>query len=165
MLSRLHSFFEQEKLSKEIETQSHTIEFYEADIEFELENSTHIRRWLIDLVEEEKCGVEKIQYIFCSDEYLLNINKQYLDHDYYTDIITFPLNKSTSAIQSDIYISIDRVQENAKSYDVTTTHELYRVIAHGLLHLCGYGDATDDEKKTMRGKEDYYLEKLESAAS
>jgi len=142
---------------------THKIDFYEADIEYQLENSDKIRQWLTDLVTEEKCGIEKIQYIFCSDEYLLNINNQYLDHDYYTDIITFPLNNSTSAIQSDIYISVDRVADNAKSYDVTTTQELHRVIAHGMLHLCGYGDATDDEKKTMRGREDYYLGKLDSA--
>jgi len=140
--------------------QDHKIEFHQADIDYLLENPVRIRQWLTDLVAEERCGVEKIQYIFCTDEYLLGINKQYLDHDYYTDIITFPLNNSTTAIQSDIYISIDRVADNAKSYSVTTNQELYRVIAHGLLHLCGYGDATDDEKKTMRSREDYYLEKL-----
>lgn len=144
----------------ENETPNHKIEFYEADIEFQLDSPDKIRQWLTDLVAEEKCGIQKIQYIFCTDEYLLGINKQYLDHDYYTDIITFPLTSSKTAIQSDIYISIDRVADNAKSYDVATAQELYRVIAHGLLHLCGYGDATDDEKKMMRGREDYYLGKL-----
>jgi len=143
------------------DSNNHKIEFFEADIEYQLNEPDKVRQWLIDLVAEEECAIEKIQYIFCTDEYLLGINKQYLDHDYYTDIITFPLNNSTTAILSDIYISIDRVADNAKSYEVTTTKELYRVIAHGLLHLCGYGDATDDEKKTMRGREDYYLGKLE----
>lgn len=142
------------------ESNDYNLEFFEADIEYRLENPDTIRMWLLDLVAEEKCGIEKIQYIFCTDDYLLGINKQYLDHDYYTDIITFPLNKSKTAILSDIYISIDRVSENAKSYDVSTSQEIYRVIAHGLLHLCGYGDATEDEKKIMRSREDYYLEKL-----
>lgn len=136
------------------------IEFFEADVSFELHQSEYIRQWLSNLAEEENCGIEKLQYIFCTDEYLLNINKQFLDHDYYTDIITFPFSKSTSAILSDIYISIERVEENAKSFSVSTTHELHRVIAHGLLHLCGYSDFDDKEKSIMREREDYYLNKL-----
>lgn len=147
------------------DSQKDKIEFYEADVKYQLEKPDKICQWLSDLVKEEKCGIEKIQYIFCSDEYLLNINKQYLDHDYYTDIITFPLNNSTSAILSDIYISIDRVKENANSFDVHFIKELHRVMAHGLLHLCGYGDATDEEKKNMRRKEDYYLEKIGSTTN
>ena len=138
----------------------HSIAFFEADIKYQLDRPDDVRQWLTALVKEEKCGIEKIQYIFCSDEYLLGINKQYLDHDFYTDIITFPLNNSKTSIKSDIYISIDRVIENAKSYDVSTIQEFYRVIAHGLLHLCGYGDASEDEKNIMRGREDYYLAKL-----
>jgi rRNA maturation RNase YbeY len=137
-----------------------TIDFFEADIEYQLDRPDDIRLWLTNLVIEEKCGIEKIQYIFCTDEYLLGINKQYLEHDYYTDIITFPINNSKTAIKSDIYISVDRVIENAKSYGVSTTQECYRVIAHGLLHLCGYDDATDDEKKIMRERENYYLDKV-----
>ena len=143
------------------DTTDHNIEFFEADIIYQLDSPEDIRLWLTNLVTEEKCGIEKIQYIFCTDEYLLGINKQYLNHDYYTDIITFPLTKSHTAIQSDIYISIDRVTDNAKSYKVSTTQELHRVIAHGLLHLCGYGDSSDEEKKIMREREDYYLSKLQ----
>ena len=90
-----------------------TIDFFEADIEYQLDRPDDIRLWLTNLVIEEKCGIEKIQYIFCTDEYLLGINKQYLEHDYYTDIITFPINNSKTAIKSDIYISVDRVIENA----------------------------------------------------
>ena len=138
-------------------TTDHNIEFFEADIKYPLDCPEDIRLWLINLVTEEKCGIEKIQYIFCSDEYLLDINKQYLDHDYYTDIITFPHTNSHTAIQSDIYISIERVIDNAKAFKTTTKQELYRVIAHGLLHLCGYGDSNDDEKRIMRTREDYYL--------
>lgn len=136
------------------------IEFFEADIEYQLDRPYYISQWLINIVKEEKCGLEKVQYIFCSDKYLLNINRQYLNHDYYTDIITFPLTKSRTAIQSDVYISIERVIDNAKVYETPTKQELYRVIAHGLLHLCGYGDSNDDEKKIMRSREDYYLTKL-----
>ena len=143
------------------DTIDHNIEFFEADIIYQIDSPEYIRLWLTNLVTEEKCGIEKIQYIFCTDEYLLGINKQYLNHDCYTDIITFPLTKSHTAIQSDIYISIDRVTDNAKSYKVSTTQELHRVIAHGLLHLCGYGDSSDEEKKIMRGREDYYLSKLQ----
>ena len=142
------------------ETTDNIIEFFEADIEYQLQHPNDIRKWLVDLVEEEKCGIQKIQYIFCTDEYLLGINKQYLDHDYYTDIITFPLNNSQSDILSDIYISIERVIDNAQSYKVSADQELHRVIAHGLLHLCGYGDFSDDEKKIMRERENYYLAKL-----
>ena len=143
----------------------HSIEFFEADIEYQLEHLDEIRQWLTDLVSEEKCGIKKIQYIFCTDEYLLGINKQYLNHDNYTDIITFPFTTSRTAIQSDIYISIERVADNAKSYDVSTTQELNRVMSHGVLHLCGFGDATDSDKKTMRAKEDYYLNKLQKRHS
>ena len=141
-------------------TTDHSIEFFEADIDYQLDRPDDIRQWLTNLVSEEKCGIEKIQYIFCTDEYLLGINKQYLNHDYYTDIITFPFTNSLTAIQSDIYVSIDRVVDNAKSYDVSTSQELYRVMAHGVLHLCGYSDASDSDKKTMRAKEDHYLVKL-----
>ena len=137
-----------------------TIEFLEADIEYQIDRPDDIRLWLTNLVSEEKCGIGKIQFIFCTDEYLLGINKQYLEHDYYTDIITFPINNSKTAIKSDIYISVDRVIENAKSYGVSTIQECYRVIAHGLLHLCGYDDATDDEKRIMRERENYYLDKV-----
>ena len=114
----------------------------------------------MDLVSEEKCGLEQVQYIFCSDEYLLDINQQYLNHDYYTDIITFPLNRQKASIVSDIYISVDRIRENALNYAVSFEQELYRVIAHGMLHLCGYQDESEAEIKLMRSKEDHYLQKI-----
>lgn len=134
--------------------------FHCADITFELDSAAQVQQWLEQLATEESCQIEQLQYIFCSDEYLLDINKQYLDHDYYTDIITFPLNADQQALVSDIYISIDRIKDNAQAYKVSFEKELYRVIAHGLLHMCGYGDATDAEKEIMRGKEDYYVAKL-----
>lgn len=109
----------------------------------------------------EKKSVGELNYIFCSDKYLRKINKQYLTHDYFTDIITFP---STTAgekyIGGDIFISIDRVRDNAKTFNVTVNEELYRVMAHGLLHLCGYNDKTEKERKVMRKKESICLKKI-----
>lgn len=99
--------------------------------------------------------VEKVDYIFCSDNYLLEINKKYLQHDYYTDIITFPL--SENPIEANVFISIDRVKENADLYKVTFEHELHRVMAHGILHLLGYNDSTHEEKQIMRQQEDSLL--------
>lgn len=100
--------------------------------------------------------VDYINYIFCSDDYLLNINQEYLQHDYYTDIITF--DYSESIISSDIFISIDRISENARKNSVTLQSELQRVIIHGALHLVGYKDKTQAEKIVMTQKEDFYLE-------
>lgn len=99
--------------------------------------------------------IEQVNYIFCSDAYLLKINKDYLAHDYYTDIITFPY--SYQPIKSDIYISIDRVAENADTETVSFRHELHRVLVHGLLHMCGYDDQDSDATAIMRQKEDQYL--------
>jgi len=107
------------------------------------------------LAEKEEKEIGELNYIFCSDEFLLNINKEYLDHDYYTDIITFDYSEERAS--GDIYISLDRVFENSQSYDTTTDKEICRVIAHGLLHLIGYKDKTDEEQELMTAKEDAYL--------
>lgn len=99
-----------------------------------------------------------ISFVFCSDQYLLGINKEFLNHDYFTDIITFDLTpKKQKEIDSEIYISVDRVKENAKSNAVSIVLELNRVIFHGILHLCGYGDKTSSQKKLMTLMEDYFL--------
>ena len=98
-----------------------------------------------------------MNYIFCNDKRLLDINQQYLKHDYYTDIITFNLSEEDNKITGEIYISVDRVKENAELLGLSTAAELHRVIFHGALHLCGYKDKTSGEKVKMRGKEDYYL--------
>lgn len=100
------------------------------------------------------CGVN---YVLCSDEYLLEMNRQYLEHDYYTDILTFDNSESDTEIEGDIFISFERVYENAGSESVSPDQELRRVLAHGVLHLCGYNDHTAEEKANMRKKEDYYL--------
>ena len=111
---------------------------------------------------EEKVDFEEIGYIFCTDEYLLGLNKEFLDHDTYTDILTFTLSGDAQPVISEIYISIDRVKENAQSLDIPFLDELYRVMIHGILHLCKYSDHTHVLKAEMTLKEDYYLNKLRS---
>ena len=108
-----------------------TIEFFEADIEYQLDRLDDIRLWLTNLVIEEKCGIEKVQYIFCTDEYLLGINKQYLEHDYYTDIITFDYCEN-NLISGDIIISIERVLENARKFNADFDTEITNRIAIAL---------------------------------
>ena len=115
--------------------------------------------WLESVCKSESASLHELNYIFCSDSYLLKINQQYLSHDYFTDIITFDHSNNQDEIMGDIYISIDRVQENAKTYKVAFESELFRVIVHGLLHLLGYDDHGDAVKE-MRTKEDSYLSLL-----
>lgn len=132
------------------------INFFQEDITFQLENEENVSRWLEKIAAKEGKNIATLNYIFCSDEYLYHINVEYLDHHTYTDIITFPYVENED-LESDIFISVDRVRENAKQYRVPFDRELYRVIAHGLLHLCGYGDKTDEEKEIMRAKEEECL--------
>ena len=98
--------------------------------------------------------------IFNSDESLLDINKQFLNHDYQTDIITFPIEETETELEAELYISIDRVKENAEDFGITFENELQRVIIHGTLHLCGFGDKSESEEKLMRQKEDEHLNYL-----
>ncbi len=107
------------------------------------------------IASESKKPLDYINFIACSDEFLLTINNNYLQHNYYTDIITFDYSETT--IASDIYISIDRIKENAKEQNVSGLHELHRIIIHGVLHLCGYEDATDEQRAEMTAKENLYL--------
>ncbi|MCO5284905.1 MAG: rRNA maturation RNase YbeY [Chitinophagaceae bacterium] len=108
---------------------------------------------------EEGAEVERVDYIFCVDAYLIELNRAYLNHNTFTDILTFTLSPVGEAITSEIYISVERVRENAGKYGVSFETELHRVMIHGLLHLCGYEDGTPKQKKHMRSKEDYYLGK------
>ncbi|WP_026462388.1 rRNA maturation RNase YbeY [Adhaeribacter aquaticus] len=133
------------------------IEFVSEDIEFQLTNQENITDWLTQLIEEHDYTLEALTYIFCSDDYLHQINIEYLDHDTYTDIITFNNADETGVIESDIFISIDRIKDNAASLGISFEDELHRVMAHGLLHLLGYDDKTPDKKKLMSEKEDYCL--------
>ncbi len=114
------------------------------------------KNWLINLIKNEQKKVGEINYIFCDDEYLLKVNRDFLQHDYYTDIITFDYVKGKT-IAGDIFVSLPRISENAETHSKDFNLELHRVLAHGILHLCGYKDKTEEEIKEMRNKEDYYL--------
>ncbi len=131
------------------------ISFFTEDIKFELDYQVEIDNWLNEAITHERKQIEEINYIFCSDSYLLEINQKYLQHDYYTDIITFPY--SYNPIKSDIYVSIDRIRDNARTNHCDDTIELYRVIIHGLLHMMGYDDTTEQAQQLMTQKENFYL--------
>ena len=133
-----------------------TVNFSYADVRFAFSHKNVIKQTILAIFEQENKTLQSIQYIFCSDEYLLNMNKQFLEHDYYTDIITFDLSEGDETI-GEVYISIDRVVENAVKLEIPWTTELYRVIFHGSLHLCGYKDKTKREISIMRDQEEYYL--------
>ena len=126
-----------------------------------LKDRTRLRQFLVSLFKKEGKKLGDLQYIFCSDDYLLDINRQYLNHDYYTDIITFDLSEKGHPINAEIYISVDRVQDNAREYGNSIKKELHRVIFHGALHLCGYKDKTAAQQKEMRQMEEQYLSKYE----
>ncbi len=126
--------------------------FHFESTDFILENQDKYIEWLISIAESHNNSISSLNYIFCSDDYLLDINKTYLNHDTYTDIITFPY--SYTPVESDIYISIDRIKENATLYKVKLEHELKRVMAHGLLHLLGFDDKSKDDKMKMKDEED-----------
>ena len=135
------------------------IQFFEEDITYKLKNKTKVRQWLIETIVAEGFNLQELTYIFCSDAYLLQINQQYLDHDTYTDIVTFDNSEEEGQITSDIFISIPRIRENAAGFNVTEMDELHRVMVHGVLHLMGYKDKSAADKKKMTQKEDYYLSK------
>jgi len=135
------------------------INFFEEDISFTLKNKTLVKRWITDTILAEGYRLKELNYIFCSDEYLLQINQQYLNHDTLTDIVTFDNSEKPGLITGDIFISIERIQENAMKFKVSETDELHRVIIHGALHLLGYKDKTKTAKAEMTQKEDFYLTK------
>ncbi|RYY86020.1 MAG: rRNA maturation RNase YbeY [Chitinophagaceae bacterium] len=133
------------------------IHFHYIDQLFHFPKRTGLKDFLVKLAKAEGYKVAGVNYIFCDDAYLLEINRSHLNHDTYTDIITFPYNLSGQPIQSEIYISVERVRENAAGFGVPFLEELHRVIFHGLLHLCGYKDKTKADQKAMRSREDYWL--------
>jgi len=120
--------------------------------------STDYKKWLEDLILSEGKKTGEINYIFCDDEYLLKINQDYLQHDYYTDIITFDYVKGKT-ISAEIFVSLQRISDNASTLSRDYEEELRRVLAHGILHLAGYKDKTEEEEKEMRRMEDLYLDK------
>ena len=127
---------------------------YESD--FQLERIEQLSDWISNSITEEKRKEGDIDYIFCSDDYLHKINLDFLDHDTLTDIISFDYSVGKE-LHGDIYISVDRVMENAAEYNVTFEDEMARVMIHGILHYCGYKDKSESDEKLMRSKEDYYL--------
>ncbi|HTB52626.1 MAG TPA: rRNA maturation RNase YbeY [Ferruginibacter sp.] len=134
------------------------IQFFYIDRTITLAKRTELKAFIKNVFKREKKVVTSLTYVFCSDTYLLDINKQFLNHDYFTDIVTFNLSSDKNKIQGEIYISIDRVRDNANLLGVTIKSELHRVIFHGVLHLCGYKDKTLADEKTMRSMEDKYLQ-------
>ena len=135
------------------------IYLHSEDIDFTYPDPEKLETWLKGVAKDENKTTGEISIIFCSDDYLLDLNKKFLNHDYYTDVITFDYSEQ-DIISGDIFISIDRVRENAQIYGQKFIDELNRVIVHGLLHLAGYKDKSEEEQKQMRQKEDFYLKKL-----
>ena len=137
------------------------IRYFSEGIKFDLQGKLANNRWLRFVAEAEAKRIGDVNIIFCSDPYILDVNINYLGHDYYTDIITFDYVEG-DVLSGDLFISIDSVRENASFYGAEFLTELRRVMVHGLLHLIGYDDHTPEEQKVMRSKEDYYLSLRES---
>jgi probable rRNA maturation factor len=127
----------------------------ELEEDFELEQEARTFDWIVETVEAEQKRVHTISYIFCNDDFLYEMNVEHLQHDDLTDVITFPYQ--SDPIEGEVYISIDRIKENAEKYNITWQHELRRVMVHGALHLCGYTDKTEADRTAMTGKENFYL--------
>lgn len=134
-----------------------SIQFFEEDISFKLPHPRKTKSWIDAVIKQEKKASGSINYIFCSDKYLHQINLEYLNHDTLTDIVTFDNSERKGIIDGDIFISIERVRENAGKYGRTFDEELHRVLIHGILHLVGFSDKSAEQKKRMRKKEDAYL--------
>ena len=137
------------------------ISFNNSDVSLVLKKKRVLKSFLTSIFEEEQYQFESVSFVFCSDAYLLPLNRKYLNHDTLTDIITFSLSDVAVPVVAEIYISVERVVENAASLNVPFMEELHRVMIHGILHLCGYSDHLPALKKQMRGKEDYFLSRLQ----
>lgn len=137
------------------------VRYFTQDIDFNYKNRLFNNRWLKMVAGSEVRKLGNINIIFCSDNYILDVNMKYLQHDYFTDIITFDYSENDT-ISGDLFISIDSVRENASFYGTEFSNELHRVIVHGILHLIGYDDHCDEDIKMMRYKEDYYLKLREN---
>lgn len=132
---------------------------FNLETEFDLDNVANKSNWLSSVITNENYKVGEINFIFCDDDFLLKLNQDYLNHNTYTDIISFDYRVGKE-LHGDIYISVDRVKENAKIYEVEFDHELSRVMIHGVLHFCGYKDKTKEEVSAMRDKENFYLSQI-----
>lgn len=138
-----------------------TVHFFAEDVDYKLDNEQDTSLWITKVISDAQHQLNELSYIFCSDDYLLKVNQEYLDHDTFTDIITFDHSESEEEIAGDIFISVDRVKDNSITQGVTFVNELNRVMVHGVLHLLGYLDKTEEEKSEMRQMENTCLALLE----
>ena len=138
------------------------IHFYNQDCNYLPTARLKLRRWIEEVIRREGYTAGEINYIFCSSEFHRNMNRDFIGHDYFTDVITFDYSdlKGEGIVSGDIFIDVDTVADNARIYGATKTHEMLRIIVHGLLHLCGQKDKTPRAEKQMHRKEDYYLAKF-----
>jgi len=133
--------------------------FFSYDIPVSLKNTAPLKHFIESIFRKEMQNLDSISYIFCSDRVILEINKKYLNHDFYTDVITFDLSTGNNGVSADVYISIERVRDNAKQLGITIKSELHRVLFHAALHLCGYNDKNKKDTQIMRKKESALLAK------
>jgi probable rRNA maturation factor len=135
------------------------VHFFSHDIPTSLKNTAHLKHFIELIFKKERHSLDSINYIFCSDWVILEINKKYLNHDFYTDVITFDLSPNNKAISGEVYISIERIRDNAKQLGLSIKSELHRVLFHAALHLCGYNDKKKKDKEIMRKRENDLLAK------
>ena len=135
------------------------VHFFSHDIPTRLKNTADLKHFIESIFKTEMQTLDSINYIFCSDRAILEINKKYLNHDFYTDVITFDLSPNNKAKSAEVYISIERIRDNAKQLGLSIKSELHRVLFHAALHLCGYNDKKKKDKETMRTREDELLAK------
>ena len=135
------------------------VHFFSHDIQMRLKNTANLKHFIEFIFKKELQNLGSINYIFCSDKAILEINKKYLNHDFYTDVITFDLSQDNKAISAEVYISIERIRDNAKQLGLSIKSELHRVLFHAALHLCGYNDKKKKDKEIMRKKENELLAK------
>ena len=133
------------------------IHFFSHDIPTSLKNTTNLKHFIESIFKRERQKLDSINYIFCNDKVILEINKKYLNHDFYTDVITFDLSPDKKAISAEVYISIERIRDNAKQLGLSIKSELHRVLFHAALHLCGYNDKKKKDKEMMRKRENELL--------
>ncbi len=136
------------------------VQFFSADTRGPVLSRTKLKSFIEGIFKKEGKKLKELTYVFCSDEYLLDINRRFLNHDYYTDIITFDISGTMEQTEGEIYISIDRVKDNARTLNEPYRSEVLRVIFHGALHLCGYKDKSKTQQKEMRKKEEFYLNRF-----
>ena len=136
-----------------------SVQFFYENTPFKLKQALKLKAWVKEAIQKEGFQLKSLSYVFCTDEDLLQRNIQFLNHKTLTDIITFDLSEEEGLIEGEIYISIDRVRENATKFSKTFEDELHRVLIHGVLHLAGYKDKKADQKAEMRKREDFYLRK------